>query len=186
MYRHDSPEKHDNLLLFAPVPQARRRADGWSAEVQRAFIDALTRCGTVAAAARSVGRSARSAYQLRARAGDDSPFARAWDEAQRRGTDEALDAAMAGGMVARRTEVFHRGRHVGWRTTYDSRLAYAALRALDKRDALWARDGVDATKLLDAATHLLNGRESCEAKLAAAEAERDAWFAAPPRSGRVL
>ena len=70
---------------------------------------------------------------------------------------------MAAGMVARRTEVFHRGRHVGWRTAYDNRLAYAALRALDRRDARWAMDGVDARMLLDEAAELLNGRERCEA-----------------------
>lgn len=164
MSQTDPSSEPDNLLLFTPVPQARRRANGWSTEVQRAFVAALARTGVVAAAARSVGRTARSAYQLRARAGERSGFVRAWDEAQCRGAEEALDASMAGGMVARRTEVFHRGRHVGWRTQYDNRLAYAALRALDRRDALWARGDVDATMLLAAATELLNGREECEAK----------------------
>ena len=149
---------------FSCSPPCPRRADGWSAEVQRAFVAALARTGVVAAAARSVGRSPRSAHQLRARAGDAHPFARAWDEARRRGSEEALDAAMAGGMAARRTEVFHRGRHVGWRTQYDNRLAYAALRALDRRDGLWAGQGVDARLLLAAATELPNGRESREAK----------------------
>lgn len=151
----------DDLLLFAPVVTAYRGANGWSSEVQRAFVAALARCGTVAAAARSVGRNPRSAYRLRVRAGDDSPFARAWDEAQRRGTEEALDAAMAGGMVARRTEVFHRGRHVGWRTSHDNRLAYAALRALDRRAALWAQQGIDARLLLDSVMGCPNGRDMC-------------------------
>ena len=151
----------DDLLLFAPVATAYRGANGWSSEVQRAFVAALARTGVVAAAARSVGRNPRSAYRLRATAGGDSPFARAWDEAQRRGSEEALDASMAGGMAARRTEVFHRGRPVGWRTSYDNRLAYAALRALDKRDARWASTGLDARKLLADATELPNGRDMC-------------------------
>ena len=155
------PPQPDDLLLFAPVATAYRGANGWSSEVQRAFVAALARTGTVAAAARSVGRNPRSAYRLRARAGEASGFARAWDEAQRRGTEEALDASMTGGMTVRRTEVFHRGRQVGWRTAYDNRLAYAALRALDRRDALWARTDVDAMKLLAAATELPNGRDMC-------------------------
>ena len=159
----------DDLLLFAPVPTAYRGANGWSAEVQRAFVGALARCGTVAAAARSVGRSPSSAYQLRRRAGDDAGFTRAWDEAQARASEEALDASMAGGMRVSRTEVWHRGRHVGWRTSQDNRLAYAALRALDRRDARWAADGEDATKLLADAMELLNGREMCEASAGGSE-----------------
>ncbi len=131
--------------------------------MQRAFVAALARCGTVAAAARSVGRSPSSAYQLRRRAGQDSGFARAWDEAQRRAGEQALDAAMAGGMQARRTEVWHRGRHVGWRIAYDNRLGYAALRALDKLEARTAASGVHATMLLAEATQLLNGRAMYEA-----------------------
>lgn len=129
----------DDLLLFAPVQTAYRGANGWSAEVQRAFIGALARSGVVAQAARSVGRFPRSAYQLRQRAGADSPFARAWDMAQARAYDRALDVAIDGGMQARRTEVWYRGRHVGWRTSYDNRLTFAALRALDKQEARWAR-----------------------------------------------
>ncbi|WP_375402657.1 hypothetical protein [uncultured Sphingomonas sp.] len=161
MSRLDQTEPPDDLLLFAPVRTAYRGANGWSSAVQRAFVGALARTGVVAAAARSVGRNPRSAYRLRARAGEDSGFARAWNEAQRRGSEEALDASMAGGMTARRTEVFHRGRHVGWRTSYDNRLAYAALRALDHQDLAWARQGVDATKLLGDATELPNGRDMC-------------------------
>lgn len=159
MTQPDSAEEPDNLLLFAPVQSAYRGANGWSAEVQRAFVAALARSGVVAAAARSVGRSPRSAYQLRQRAGDCSPFARAWDTAQARACDRALDLAMEGGMELRRTEVWHRGKQVGWRTQPDNRLAYAALRALDKRDAHWADSGVDARSLLANVTKLLNGRE---------------------------
>lgn len=60
---HDSvPEEPDNLLLFTPVATTYRGANGWTAEVQRAFIAALARTGVVAAAARSIGRSSRSAY----------------------------------------------------------------------------------------------------------------------------
>ena len=149
----------DDLLLFAPVQTAYRGANGWSAEVQRAFIAALARSGVVAHAARSVGRSPRSAYQLRQKAGADSSFARAWNVAQARACDRALDAAIDGGMQPRRVEVWYRGRHVGWRTSYDNRLAYAALRALDKREERWAAAGIDAAATLADAIKLPNGRE---------------------------
>jgi hypothetical protein len=154
-----TPEPPDDLLLFTPVHTAYRGANGWTSEVQRAFVAALARTGVVTAAARSVGRTARSAYMLRRRAGEDHPFTRAWETAQARAGGRALDLAMAAGLEPRRTEVFYRRRHVGWRTHWDNRLAYAALRALDRQEERWSRIGVDATKLLDDATKLPNGRE---------------------------
>ena len=153
----------DDLLLFAPVPTAYRGANGWSSEVQRAFIAALARTGVVTAAARSVGRSPRSAYQLRKRAGEDSPFARAWVEAQSRAHEQVVDAASALATEPRRAEVWYRGRHVGYRTVWENRLAFAALRAMDRRDERPIADGVDARLLLGEAMELLYGRERCEA-----------------------
>lgn len=154
-----APEPPDALLLFTPVPTAYRGANGWTAEVQRAFVAALARTGVVTAAARSVGRSARSAYLLRRRAGENHPFVRAWEAAQARAGGRALDLAMAAGLEPRRTEVFYRGRQVGWRTSWDNRLAFAALRALDRQEERWARAGLDATKLLHDVTKLPNGCE---------------------------
>jgi hypothetical protein len=51
-------------IPFTPVERLRRRRTGWSGDRQRAFIATLARCGSVAAAARSVGMTARSAYRL--------------------------------------------------------------------------------------------------------------------------
>lgn len=48
-------------LHFTPVTLQRRRANGWTSDVQHAFIANLARCGIVSAAAKSVGKSARSA-----------------------------------------------------------------------------------------------------------------------------
>ena len=62
---------------FTPV-KLRSRKDGWSAQIQCAFLAHLYITGSVAAAARSVGRSRASAYNLRARAGAES-FAQSWD-----------------------------------------------------------------------------------------------------------
>ena len=80
--------------------------------MQRAFVGKLSRCGVVAAAARSVGRSPSSAYQLRRRAGEDSGFARAWDTALARAGGRTLDEAMASAMRRVRTPVWRHGRKV--------------------------------------------------------------------------
>ena len=164
----------DDLLLFTPVESAYRGANGWSSAVQRAFVGALSRCGVVTAAARSVGRSPRSAYQLRRRAGEDSGFARAWEEAQARAGDRTLDQAMAGAMQVRRTPVWRHGRQIGMREAHDNRLAYAVLRTLDRREQRWAAMGFDARMLLDDVAELPNGRERCEASAPAGDATRNA------------
>ena len=159
MTKRDRPAPPDDLLLVTPVQSTYRGANGWTTEVQRAFVAALARCGVVAAAARSVGRSPRSAYQLRKRAGEGSQFARAWDTARAIGGDRAVDAGVQCATEPRRVEVWHRGRFVGWRTTYENRLAFAALRALDRRAESWAATGLDATKLLADIAELPNERE---------------------------
>jgi hypothetical protein len=68
-----------DFLDFAPVP-LRARCDGWSAELQRAFVVALARGMGPGAAARSVGKNRQTAYALRKRRGAES-FATAWDAA---------------------------------------------------------------------------------------------------------
>lgn len=76
-----APVDPDDLVIdFVPVPRLRARRNGWSEARQRGFIAALARCGSVAAAARLVGMTKRSAYRLIAAPGADS-FAAAWDAA---------------------------------------------------------------------------------------------------------
>jgi len=169
MTRPDPSVATRDPMFFTPVATAYRGANGWSAEVQRAFVAALARCGVVAAAARSVGRSPSSAYQLRRRPGAEG-FARAWDAAVTNAGNRALDAAMEGGMVARRTEVFHRGRMVGWRTRYDDRLTLAALRTLDRREARSTVSELDAMMLFRDAMNMLEQRATCEASPAGTKA----------------
>lgn len=62
---------------FVPV-KLRARRGGWSPELQCRFLAALYANGSVAAAAKAVGRSRASAYALRNRPGAQS-FAAAWD-----------------------------------------------------------------------------------------------------------
>lgn len=78
---------------FTPVPMARVRHDGWSPARQTAFLRALSLTGTVESAARMVGMSRKSAYQLRCRT-DAASFAEAWDVALSSGRARMFDAMM--------------------------------------------------------------------------------------------
>src|SRR5690348_14688506 len=92
----------DEPITFTPVPLQRKRRTGWTPERQRAFIDALARCGSVSAAVRQVGMSARGAYALLDKPGAES-FADAWDRAAIMGMDatfaNVIDRAMNGAWV---------------------------------------------------------------------------------------
>lgn len=68
------------LLDFDPVPRRTARADGWTEDVQRAFIAALSLTGSPRAACRAVGKAAYGAEQLRHVPGNEG-FLAAWDEA---------------------------------------------------------------------------------------------------------
>lgn len=178
MFRDDSP---DDLLLFIPVPLGRTTAADWHPHVQREFIRALARLGVVAAAARSVARSPRSAYRLRARPGAEG-FAAAWDDAQAIAASRAWDAVVARGFGPIDRPVFHRGRQIGMRQHYDNRLLTSALFAQDRvADRLAAADphatperifaaatglghGGGVTKLQTSATQCPNTRDSCDAR----------------------
>lgn len=56
----------------------RTRVDGWTPARQKAFIETLADCGSVALAARAVGCSKETAYRLRRKPGAEA-FAQAWD-----------------------------------------------------------------------------------------------------------
>ena len=120
----------DGPIDFTPVPRLRRRCNGWTEETQHAFIDALSRCGCVALAARSVGLTSRSAYRLLEAEGADS-FAEAWDQAIARGIErlreEAMDRALNGAWVP----VVRRGRVVRMEKRINDRLAIALLSGRD-------------------------------------------------------
>jgi len=177
-----TPEQPDTplLLRFTPVPLARTRAGGWTAERQVAFIAALGRTGVVKAAAASVGMSARSAYQLRDRClrtasrlidvavppedlavfgpGWTFSFAHAWDLALRRGLDLQMEAMLPVALKPRREPIVRRGRVVGWRKKFDLTLAINALGA-------WRRQSefipFDHEMRIDARTaHLAQSLES--------------------------
>ena len=127
----DGGEGAPEPIAFDTVPRLRNRRDGWTEERQRDFIACLQLCGSVAAAARAVGMSVRSAYRLLHSDGADS-FARAWDEAFDEGITrlrgDALDRALNGALVP----VYRRGRLVRVEHRRNDRLAIALLGGRDR------------------------------------------------------
>lgn len=83
-------------------------------------------------AARGAGMSRKSAYKLLERAGPESGFARAWQEAQsaaRAAVDLAIfDRAVNGAEVP----YYYRGVLCGMKRVYDDRLLIAACRAAER------------------------------------------------------
>lgn len=112
------------------IPVLRKpRADGWTPDKQRAFIETLADCGSVALAARAVGMSEQSCYRLR-RAPGSEEFCAAWsaaiDAASKRLIDEAFERALVGSDEP----VFDReGHKVGRRFRKNDRMLMFLLRA---------------------------------------------------------
>lgn len=117
-------QEPDDPFDFTPVATA-LRADGWSAARQRDFIAELATHGGVAAAARAVGMTPQSARRLRARP-DAASFVRAWEAAVEQGRCVALDEAMRIAREGRLVPVIRRGKLIGHRRCFDSRLLFAA------------------------------------------------------------
>jgi hypothetical protein len=112
---------------FAPVRRRRQRQDGWTAEKQTAFIEALAATGCVTDAARAVGMSPSSAYQLR-RTADGGAFRAAWNAALDCGLAELADRALGRAMHGVPRPIFKDGEQVGEWRHYDERLTMFLLR----------------------------------------------------------
>lgn len=107
----------------------KRRADGWSPEKQRLFIEALADCGSVANAARMVGMSETSCYKLRRSPGAEG-FDRAWSVAIGTASKKLIDAAFERALIGSDEPVFDRdGRHVGRRLRQSDKMLMFLLRA---------------------------------------------------------
>ena len=121
----------DEVPDFLPWKPERRRANGWTTHDQRLFIHELTRCGSVGMAAKSVGKSARSAYALRDKLGAES-FAAAWVRAIRTGIEKIRlhlsDRFMEGDLIPR----FYHGRIIGHVRKYNDRAVLAVLQSLNR------------------------------------------------------
>lgn len=118
-------------IRFTPVPRLRQRRNGWTEARQRAFIAALARCASVAAAARAVGMTPRSAYRLLDADGADD-FARAWDEAVDMGFARVQMRSLERSLNGDWVPIYRRGKL--WRVEYRhcDRLAIALLSSQDR------------------------------------------------------
>ncbi|MFZ3485670.1 hypothetical protein [Sphingomonas sp. 3-13AW] len=113
---------------WRPVPR-RPRADGWSPDVQRRFVEALADTGLVSAACEAVDMSVASAYRLRRAPGAES-FARAWDAALDAAADHLAAVAFSRALEGVDVPVFDRnGCRIGARRQYNDRLLMFLLRA---------------------------------------------------------
>jgi len=117
------------------------RGDGWSADRQRSFIEALADGGSVTEAARQVGMSASGAYRLRRSPGGEA-FAQAWDAAIHQAALHLVDVAFDRAIHGSDEPVFDReGRRIGRRLRQNDRLLMFLLRAhLPERYAPANRD----------------------------------------------
>ena len=129
-------------IVFTPVPAKRKRASGWTPKRQRGFIRQLGRIGVVAAAARSVGMSPKSAYGLRKRAqmqrylsGEPPPdwdadkldFIQAWEIALETGRDNACAAAIDRALYGETVIIRLSDTKVAERRVYNNRLLSRAI-----------------------------------------------------------
>lgn len=123
-----------DLLAFTPVP-LRARADGWTGERQRAFIDYVRKGLRPGAAARLVGMSRQTAYALRGRPGAES-FAAAWDRAVtaaiRRRAAHRRSADWTRAVEGVRRPVRYRGRVVATDVRCDDAALLRLLRRADR------------------------------------------------------
>ncbi|MCP5401019.1 MAG: hypothetical protein H6917_01370 [Novosphingobium sp.] len=112
---------------FAPVPRKCNRHDGWTAERQRGFIEALADLGSVRAAANAVNMTPEGAYQLR-RHPEAGGFRKAWKAALALGVQRLEDVAMDRALNGVEVPVFCFGELIDTRRVYNDRLLMFMLR----------------------------------------------------------
>lgn len=135
MSKHHQPQRHPPRGSESPIPQfepvaLRFRHDGWHAEKQVAFIQALADSACVDAACARVGMSVKSAYALRARP-EALSFRHAWEAALAQAIQRLSDAALSRAIHGVPRPVFFGGEQVGEWRHFDERLTMFLLRYRD-------------------------------------------------------
>lgn len=129
------------------VPVRRKpRTNGWTEEKQRRFIETLADTGLVNVAARAVGMTRESAYQLR-RAAHGAAFARAWDAARHHAGGLIEDIAFERAIEGTEQEVLDaNGDVVAVRLVHDNRLLKYLLSHLrpERYGSAWAQRAAPA------------------------------------------
>jgi hypothetical protein len=111
----------------APKPAAKPpRDNGWTLAKQAAFLRALSASHSVSEAARSVGKSRQSAYQLRSKL-KGQPFDLAWEVAFHHSYDVLAHTALERALNGVEVPVFFQGEQVGAYRRFDERLTVALL-----------------------------------------------------------
>lgn len=105
-----------------PEPAGRRRHDGWSRRKMALFLRELAASQSVSQAARSVGMSRQSAYDLRNRLGG-TPFALGWEVALEAGLQQLAHALMERALHGEEVQHYYHGELVGTSRRHDNRLA---------------------------------------------------------------
>ena len=122
---------------FLPWFPQRRTANGWSPDRQRAFLAELQACGSVRQAAAAVGKTARSAWQLRDKPGAEH-FAVVWDQMGREGRAKVVEANFARALHGEIQPIFRKGRYRGIRLHHPDRIAIAVLESRKAAADLYA------------------------------------------------
>ena len=135
------------ILTLPQLAPTRHRDDGWTAQRQRDFLENLASCGSVSAAARSVGMSRESAYALRRRAGARA-FAQAWDAARLLAAEHLVDLAWDRASQGVLRPVYYHGELMGEVRHYDNRLLLGLI--AQNRSILEAQGLVTAPAVLAA------------------------------------
>lgn len=113
---------------WVPLPR-QPRSDGWSPELQRAFIEALADTGSVTQAAKAVNMTTMSCYRLRRQRGGES-FATAWTAALAVSAHTLIDIAFDRAVNGVEEPVFDRDGHcIHMRTRINDRLLMFLLKS---------------------------------------------------------
>lgn len=123
----DRVQPEQRRIPFTPVA-LRPRHDGWTAQKQIAFIEALAETACVEEACRSVGMSDSAAYALRRRP-CGAPFRDAWDAALDYSLYRLEQAARSRALNGVPRPIFYKGEQVGEWRDYDERLTMCLLRS---------------------------------------------------------
>lgn len=129
MTHHPDPRSFDcagSVPAVFPETTDATRHDGWTPARQAAFLRELSATHNVAAAARAVGMSRQSAYQLRARM-QGKPFDKAWKAAFLTRFDVLAEAALDRALNGVEVQHYYNGELVGTSRKFDERLTLALL-----------------------------------------------------------
>ncbi len=166
------------LPAFTPVPRARQRSNGWNAEVQRAFIEALADTGSVKAACKRVSRAEVGAYMLRRHPQAES-FRKAWQAALDLGIQKIEDVAMDRALNGVEVPVYAYGKIIGTRRMYNDRLLMFMLRnRAPERFAGGGAKGMSAVDEMMLTRLKTKWREEWEAEKAAESKKSEAEITA--------